>query len=58
VQVIGVFTNPEVSVEKPTSGPLGVPLLDYFRIADNRGVEPGGLRRLVSLKGWAARQHP
>ena len=29
-----------------------------FRIADNRGVEPGGLRRLVNLKGWAARQHP
>src|SRR5207253_11173118 len=28
------------------------------RVADNRGVEPGGLRRLVNLKGWAARQHP
>jgi hypothetical protein len=21
-------------------------------------LEPGGLRRLVNLKGWAARQHP
>jgi N-terminal domain of reverse transcriptase len=28
------------------------------RLLGNRGVEPGGLRRLVNLKGWAARQHP
>ena len=31
---------------------------NFFWIADNRGVEPGGLRRLLNLKGWAASQHP
>jgi len=51
VQVIGVFTNPEVSVEKPTYLYHPHINLDYLRIADCPEAELEAILLVVGLVG-------